>query len=121
MKLTRYTLLLDRLELEARIGIHPFEREKPQQIAITIELEIDVGLFPTSNSIAATFDYDWIRDGIHKLIASRHYDLQETLARDIVDLLGTRREIARTVVATRKPDVYPDAASIGCRLEAHRV
>ena len=120
MKLTRYTLFLDGFEIEAAIGIHDVERQRRQRLAISIEIEIDPASLPGRDDIAEAPDYDWIRLEIARLVADRHFDLQETLARAIVDVAARRAEITRVKVETAKLDVYPDARAVGCRLEASR-
>lgn len=115
-----YSLFMRRLEVETRIGIHAFERAGPQRLTISIEIEIAPGLLPASDDIGHALDYDWIREQVRALAASRHFDLQETLARAILDKLSERAEIVRAVVETAKPDVYPDVAEVGCRLVASR-
>lgn len=120
MRITGYSLFLDGFEVEAEIGIHDFERGVRQRVAIAIEITLDPARLPASDEIAATFDYDWVRLGVLELVGSRSFDLQETLAREIVALLSSRSEISRVVVQTAKPDVFPDVAAVGCRLEAQR-
>lgn len=117
---TRYTLFLRGFEIEVRIGIHDFERDGPQRLAIAIEFDIEPSLLPARDDIAGTFDYDWVRDEVRRLAADRHFELQETLAQAIVARLSERREIIRAVVETAKPDVFPDVAAVGCRIEARR-
>lgn len=120
MKIDRFTLFLRGLEIQARIGIHDFERAAPQRLAITIEIEIEPSRLPASDDIAATLDYDWVRAEVIRLAASRHFDLQETLAQGVMQVLAQRAEILRAVVETAKPDVFPDVAAVGCRIEARR-
>lgn len=120
MNITRYALFLDRFEVAARIGIHDFERNGPQRLAISIELDLDPQQLPGRDDIADAPDYDWIRQEITRLVDGRHFDLQETLAREIVEIAGRRPEVRRVRVETAKLDVYPDARAVGCRLEATR-
>lgn len=120
MNIKSYRLFLQRLEVPARIGIHAFERQEAQRLAISIELELDPAALPSADAIAGTFDYDWVRDEVLRLVASRHYDLQETLAREIVGVMAGRLEVRRVVVETAKPDVFADVEAVGCRLEASR-
>lgn len=120
MKITRYGLFFKRLEVIARIGIHAFEREKPQRLVISIELELDPDALPAADIIDGALDYDWVRDEVLRLAASRHWDLQETLARTIIETIASRREVRRLVVETAKPDVFADVDVVGCRLEANR-
>lgn len=120
MKVERFTLFLKRLEVETRIGIHDFERAAPQRLLISIEIELDPALVPSRDDIAATFDYDWARDLARRLAQSGHYELQETLAQAILGAILQRPEVMRVIVETAKPDVYSDAAAVGCRIEATR-
>jgi dihydroneopterin aldolase len=120
MNLSRYRLFIERLELDADIGIHDFERGQRQRIVVSVEVEIDPAGLPSDDSIASAFDYDWVRHGVREIVRTRRFDLQETLARAVVDLVAERREVVSVVVSTAKPDVYPDAAAVGCRLEARR-
>lgn len=120
MQIDRYSLFLKDLEIETRIGIHDFERTAPQRLSISIEIEIDAARLPARDDIADTFDYDEVRNEVRRLAASRHFDLQETLARAIVDKLSVWPQIVRVMVETAKPDVYRDVAAVGCRIEARR-
>lgn len=120
MKIERFTLFLTGFEIQARIGIHDFERCGPQRLTITIELELEPARLPARDDIADTFDYDWVHAEVLRLAACQHYELQETLARAIVQRLAERPEIVRAVVETAKPDVFSDVAAVGCRIEARR-
>ncbi len=120
MKVSNYTLFLDRLVVEAEIGIHDFERGQPQRVAISISVDISPDRLPGTDDIAATFDYDWVRLQVLELVRGRRFELQETLAKGIVDILASRPEIVRITVETSKPDVYGDVDTVGCRLQAHR-
>jgi dihydroneopterin aldolase len=120
MRVQRFKLFLKGFEVEARIGIHDFERRAPQRLSIGVEVEIDPARLPSSDDIGQTFDYDWIRDEVLHLVSGRHFDLQETLAQEVLNRLAQRPEIVAAVVETAKPDVFPDVAAVGCRIEARR-
>ncbi len=120
MKIDRFTLFLRGFEIPTRIGIHDFERAAPQRLAIRIEIDIDPSRLPCRDEIAETFDYDWVHAEVNRLAGSRHFDLQETLAQGVMQILAQRPEIVRAVVETAKPDVFPDVAAVGCRIEARR-
>ena len=120
MHIDRYCLFLRGFEIEVRIGLHDFERVAPQRLSISIEVEIAADRLPGRDDIASVFDYDWVRDEVRRLTDGRHFELQETLVKAIVDRLAERPEIVRILVETSKPDVYPDVAAVGCRMEARR-
>jgi dihydroneopterin aldolase len=55
---------------------------------------------------------------IGDLVATRRYNLQETLARAIYDMIAARRGVTGIRVSTRKPDIYPDCDSVGVELSS---
>ncbi|MBF5094175.1 dihydroneopterin aldolase [Azospirillum oryzae] len=109
----RHTLSLVDFELLASIGVHPFEKRNPQRLLISVSLTLDPAHQVRNDDIVTAVDYDFLRTGIRALIESRHYHLQETLVHDILVLCSGRPEITGAVVSSRKPDVYPDCASVG--------
>ena len=115
----RITLFLHDLEVEIDIGIHDFEVGNPQRLMINVEIEVDRSL-PETDTIDQVLDYDFIREEIFSLIKARRYNLQETLCRDILNVLFARPEVVRALVSTKKPDVYPDCGAVGCRMEMER-
>ena len=108
--------MLKGLELQASIGIYDHERAAPQRVVIDAELMLDGEREPQNDDVAATLDYDQIRDTIRAIVTSRHFDLQETLARRIFDALQTLPEVAAVRVRTAKPDAYDDCQEIAYEL-----
>ncbi len=109
-------VVLDEYELVADIGFHDFEIGNPQRLLVTVEVWVDERSFPTSDEAASAWDYDFLRSEIAGLVAGRRFNLQETLAREIYDLVAARRGVTALRVATRKPDIYPDCAGVGVEL-----
>ena len=50
---------------------------------------------------------------IAQVVGDQHHELQETLCDRIATQLLANPAVQAVRVATRKPDVYPDSASIG--------
>lgn len=112
-----YVIRLDGLEVEMGLGIHDHERAAPQRVRIDVAMTC-IYSEPPQDRIDAVVDYDFLREGIRALVASRHFALQEVLC-DRVAALALRDPRVREVrVRSTKPDVYPDAA-IGCEVVRH--
>jgi 7,8-dihydroneopterin aldolase/epimerase/oxygenase len=109
-------ILLEDLTLDVEIGFHEFEIGRPQRLLVTVEVWLDEAAFAVTDEVAAAWDYDFLRSGIVALAAGRRFNLQETLVREIYDLVAARRGVAGLRVASRKPDVYPDCAGVGVEL-----
>lgn len=116
----RRTIFLRDFEVIASIGIHTFERQNPQRIIIDVELFLapDAAGGDGEDRIETVLDYDFLRERIRKIVEGRHFNLQETLCAEILDLCLARAEVAGARVSTRKPDVYPDCDSVGVEMES---
>ena len=109
-----YALFLRDHQVLARIGIHAFERAAPQRLILNVCLAIRGEA--AADDIAETTDYDFLRAAAAEIVASGHLDLQETVCRRMIDACRARPDVAAALVSTEKPDVYPDAAAVGCRM-----
>ncbi len=99
-----------------RIGIYDHERTAPQRVLIDAELMLSPVSEPVSDDIDDSLNYDVIRETILKIVAYRHFDLQETLARELFDALRTLDGVIGLSVRTAKPDAYPDCKQIAYQL-----
>ena len=102
------------LEISPHMGIHESEKGRPQKVLVNITLYMAPGVPPREDSIAEVFNYDQVRDGVHRLIDGRHINLQETLVEEIAELCLAFETIAAVRVSTEKTDVYPECAGVGC-------
>ena len=72
---------LDGLECACRIGAYDHERLAPQRVVIDAEILLADESEPTTDRLEDALNYDMIRSTILDIATSRHFDLQETLAR----------------------------------------
>jgi dihydroneopterin aldolase len=98
------------------IGFHEFEIGNPQRLLITVEVWLDEAAFAANDDESEAWNYDYLRTEIAQLTARQRFNLQETLARAIYDLVAARRGVTALRVSIRKPDVYPDCAGVGVDL-----
>jgi 7,8-dihydroneopterin aldolase/epimerase/oxygenase len=109
--LTNYALPVD-------IGFHDFEVGNPQRLLVSIEVLIDEASFASVDDADAAWNYDTLRTDVGRLATARRYNLQETLARAIYDMVASRRGVTGVKVSTCKPDIYPDCAGVGVELSS---
>lgn len=112
---TRRIFLKD-FELPVDIGFHDFEIGTPQRLFVSVEVWVDDARFAAEDSVAAAWNYDFLRTEIQRLAQSRRFNLQETLAREIYALVAARAGVTALRVSTRKPDIYDDCAAVGVEL-----
>ena len=103
--------------LPVSIGVHDDERRGPQTVVLNIDIVLAGAPQADDDALAAVLDYDFVRGEIQALVAGRHFNLQETLCQQILELFRGRPEIAQVRIASEKPDVYDDCAAVGYALE----
>ena len=107
---------LDSLEVMTDIGFHTFEIGTPQRLLINVEVWLDALDPPADDHSDGAWNYDDLKLEIERLAGSRRFNLQETLARAIYDWIAARAGVKALRVATRKPDVYPQARGVGVEI-----
>ncbi len=112
---SRHIFLKD-FALPVDIGFHDFEMGTPQRLIVNIDVWVDEASFPTSDAVAEAWNYDVLRTRTLALAAGRRFNLQETLCRQIYDMVAARRGVTALKVSTCKPDIYADCAAVGVSL-----
>jgi dihydroneopterin aldolase len=113
-----YTIILDRLDVPMRLGIHPHEA-KPQRVRLSVEMAVSYASSPTADAIEEVLDYDFVRTGIHDLARGSGFALQETLVEAVAALCLSDARVRQVRVRSMKLDVYPDAR-VGCEIVRSR-
>lgn len=108
------------LRLMALIGVYEIEKITPQPIVVNIDLSVAEGSQPTDDDLKHVVSYEIIVKKVEAILAQGHINLVETLAERIAEacLSDTRVEAAR--VRVEKPEVIPNAASVGVEIERDR-
>jgi dihydroneopterin aldolase len=92
--------------VRVRVGLHAFERERPQRVAVDVELyrRHDGG---RRADLATCLDYDRLRRYlVEEWPARPHTDLLEDLAEDLVAFCLGDPRVEACRVTVRKPDIY---------------
>ena len=114
-----YSIILDRLDVAMRLGIHAHEME-PQRVRLSVEMTVRYPHPPSADAIDEVMDYDFVRTGIQELAAGPGFALQETLVEAIAAMCLADARVQRVRVRSMKLDVYPDAR-VGCEVVRDRV
>lgn len=109
-------IFLQDYDLPVDIGFHDFEVGNPQRLVVNVEVWVDEAHFATEDNVAAAWNYDFLRSEIGRLVSGRRFNLQETLAQAIYDLVAARAGVTALRISTRKLDIYPDCAGVGVEL-----
>ncbi len=104
------------IETICSIGIHDFEKAAPQRVLVDIEVVLDPVMEPAADDINNALNYDHIRQTVVDIAQSRHFDLQETLARTVFNAVRSMKTVVGLRVRTAKPDVYKDVKEAAYQL-----
>lgn len=113
MPVTSKKFYLKNFTLPVSIGIHDFEKAKPQPVVINIEMHLEDSSLNTSDDINDTINYDFLRSEIETLAKEKHFNLQETLCHEIIKICKTKNGFNKIIVSTNKPEIYPDCDAVG--------
>jgi dihydroneopterin aldolase len=114
----RRKIMLEDFDLPVDIGFHDFEIGTPQRLRINIEIWLQESAFPRCDTVVEAWDYDTLRTSVIALVDGRRFNLQETVAHQIYDLVAGRPGVEGLRVSTRKPDIYPDCAAVGVEISS---
>jgi 7,8-dihydroneopterin aldolase/epimerase/oxygenase len=91
------------IPLLCRLGVPAEERATAQQIAVTIELRMDLSAAGHSDSLAHTVDYAEVRAVLEQVAGRREYLLVESLAEEMAREVLARFPVPEVLVAVSKP------------------
>jgi dihydroneopterin aldolase len=111
-------VMLEDFDLPVDIGFHDFEIGTPQRLRVNIEVWLSAAHFPHCDTVEEAWDYDVLRTSVLALIGDRRFNLQETVAHEIYNLVAARQGVVAIRVSTRKPDIYPDCVAVGVELSS---
>ena len=114
-----FRIFLSDFDLPVDIGFHDFEIGTPQRLLVSVDVYVSAAAFANEDSAAAAWNYDFLRTEILRMTQGRRFNLQETLAREIYELIAARQGVTGLRVSTRKPDIYPDCAGVGVEISSY--
>jgi dihydroneopterin aldolase len=103
------------------IGIIESERLRDQRIFIDAELDTDFDAAAASDHIDDTINYAVAAEHLTRLaVDGRFYLVEAYVSRATQMLLERYPQLTRVRVTVRKPDILPQARSVGVSLERRR-
>ena len=94
---------LNNLKIDTIIGIYQWERETKQTLGFDLEMDWDIRKAATSDNITDTLDYGAIAQQIVSFVEASSYQLIETLAEELCNLLLEQFPIPRLKLTISKP------------------
>lgn len=112
-----YRIFLRGMTVGARVGVHRFEREGPQRLAIDVTLFAVRDGSAGSDRLGDVLNYERVADAIRAICAGAHINLLETVAERICAACLAEPRVLGVRASVAKPDIFPDVAAVGVEIE----
>ncbi len=113
-------ILIKDLILDLKLGYYDFEKEKPQKVKFTLEVNYEDKKPSNDKDLKSIVNYAKIVKLIKKLVKNKHYNFLETLAEDVFDELFKDRRIDKISLQIEKLEIMKDCSSVGIQISKKR-
>ncbi|MBL8259555.1 MAG: dihydroneopterin aldolase [Candidatus Competibacteraceae bacterium] len=110
-------IFIRELRVKTLIGVYPQERERPQTLLLDLELGADIRPAAASDRLDDTLDYGAVARRIDQFAAASAFELVETLAERIAELLQREFKVPWLRLRLRKPGALASARDVGLLIE----
>ena len=111
------TIFLKDLRVRTVVGIWEWERRLPQVISIDLEMAADIRRAAERDHIDATLDYKAVTRRIVGFVEESRFQLVETLAERIAEILTGEFAVPWVKVAVHKPYAIRGSRDVGVCIE----
>jgi len=110
-------IFIEALKVDTIIGIYDWEKQFKQPLYFDIEVQADTRISAQTDDIHKTVNYKALSDDIIAFVEATKYELLETLAEDICQLILKSYDSVKSMTLTvKKPQAIPQAKSAGIRI-----
>ena len=98
-------ILIKELTLDLKLGYFDFEKNKPQKVKFTLEIDYRDKKPTNDKDLKSIVNYDKIVKLIKKLVKNKHYNFLETLAEDVFDEIFKDKRIDKITLQIEKLEI----------------
>ena len=113
-------ILIKELTLDLKLGYFDFEKNKPQKVKFTLEIDYRDKKPTNDKDLKSIVNYDKIVKLIKKLVKNKHYNFLETLAEDVFDEIFKDKRIDKITLQIEKLEIMKDCSSVGIQISKKR-
>ena len=113
-------ILIKDLALDLKLGYYDFEKDKPQKVKFTLEIDYRDKNPTNDKDLKSIVNYDKIVKLIKKLVKNKHYNFLETLAEDVFDELFKDKRIDKITLQIEKLEIVKYCSSVGIQISKKR-
>ena len=113
-------ILINELILNLKLGYYDFEKEKPQKVKFSLEVDYEDKKPTNDKDIKSIVNYGTIVKLISKLVKKKHYNFLETLAESVFDELFKDKRIGKIMLKIGKMEILKECSSVGIQITKKR-
>ena len=113
-------ILIKELTLDLKLGYYDFEKNKPQKVKFSLEIDYEDKKPTNDKDIKSIVNYGKVVELITKLVKNKHYNFLETLAEDVFDELFKDKRIAKITLQIEKLEILKECTSVGIQITKKR-
>ena len=113
-------VLIKELILDLKLGYYDFEKEKPQKVKFSLEIDYEDKKPSNDKDLKSIVNYAKIVKLIKKLVKNKHYNFLETLAEDVFDELFKDKRIDKISLRIEKLEILKNCSSVGIQISKKR-
>ena len=114
-------VLIKELILNLKLGYYDFEKEKPQKVKFSLEIDYKDKKPSNDKDLKSIVNYSKVVRLIKKLVKNKHYNFLETLAEDVFDELFKDKRIEKINLKIEKLEIMRDCSSVGIQISKKRI
>ncbi len=114
------TVFLRGLEIDCIIGVFDWEREQKQKVVVDLDMEVDIRPAARDDDLAKAVDWKEVTKSLLAFVGDSSFELVETLAERVAELVVTRFEVPRVHVRIEKPGAVRYSSTVGVAITRDR-
>lgn len=116
----RATIKIKNLALRTVIGFNEWERKKKQDVVLNVEMEFEAKKAIESDNIEDSLDYKKIKNKIIAGVEASNFQLLETLASHVLEIVMDHPQVLSARVELDKPHSLRFAESVSVTVSGQR-
>jgi dihydroneopterin aldolase len=110
------TIFLRDLRVETIVGVWDWERKIRQTVSIDLEMAADIHRAAASDRLDDTLNYKLVAKRVQQFVAESSFQLVETLAENIAEVVLSDFDVPWVEVRVNKPGAIRGARDVGVKI-----
>ena len=114
------TIFLHDLRVDVIVGIWDWERKIRQVVSIDLEMGADISRAAKHDDIEHTLNYKAVSKRVQSMLGDSEFQLVETMAERIAELVLTEFDVPWVTVKVNKPGAIRGARDVGVKIHRQK-